>query len=360
MRTKKLLGLNEKELYKEYSNNCRCNYPGCECKAINSHTYPQSYLRKFASSNFLYATDIESIVSTMFFKSYNVDFVNKVSVKRAGAKPLFCSKHDSDIFRVIESDEEVDLDNYLLLFLYRVFIYDYVLEKAVKVPSVQTQILKDKDYAKKLSEQDEDSYLFISNEIKKILDKDYSFRSYELLKVKLDRVITQRLENRINSLREEFVLKYFKINKKLDFAASGTMHFKASQVNTISNNPIPSIYALVPDKKNDCAYFTILFTLEEKENMDVLISRLEKEYEEYITGINDVFIKDMEFVLLDASQNVLINEILYEKLKEDHKLENLKKVYHLLNYARNKLIIDSDRIKLRDEAYELLKGIEIV
>ena len=178
MRTKKLLGLNEKELYKEYSNNCRCNYPGCECKAINSHTYPQSYLRKFASSNFLYATDIESIVSTMFFKSYNVDFVNKVSVKRAGAKPLFCSKHDSDIFRVIESDEEVDLDNYLLLFLYRVFIYDYVLEKAVKVPSVQTQILKDKDYAKKLSEQDEDSYLFISNEIKKILDKDYSFRSY--------------------------------------------------------------------------------------------------------------------------------------------------------------------------------------
>ena len=94
--------------------------------------------------------------------------------------------------------------------------------------------------------------------------------------------------------------------------------------------------------------------------MDVLISRLEKEYEEYITGINDVFIKDMEFVLLDASQNVLINEILYEKLKEDHKLENLKKVYHLLNYARNKLIIDSDRIKLRDEAYELLKGIEIV
>lgn len=322
---KKFLELNEKELYNKSLKLCKCNYPGCKNQAINSHTYPQSYLKKFTKNIFLYATDIELVASKLYSPPCDLNLVSKMSIKKAGAKPLFCSTHDSDVFREIESNEEIDVENYLFLFLYRAFIYDYVMEKNTKNPIVPTQILKDKDYAKKISEKDEKLYLFNRKIVQHVLRSDYDFDCYEVLKNKLDTIIIENSGNskkRMNLVNERFGLRYFKIDKRLDFMASGTMTFRHPQVKPLKEECLPSIYALVPDKSNRFAYFSILFPLEEKESMEFLYGKLEKEYNKYQRGMNNEFIKDIEFLLLDASQNILLNEKLYEKLKKGWWIRN--------------------------------------
>ena len=45
------LKLNETDYYEENKSGTLCHYPGCCEKAIESHTYPKSFLRRIADGN---------------------------------------------------------------------------------------------------------------------------------------------------------------------------------------------------------------------------------------------------------------------------------------------------------------------
>lgn len=51
--------LNEIDYYQENKAGTLCHYPNCGKKAINSHTYPKSFLRRISKGNKVYTTDIK-------------------------------------------------------------------------------------------------------------------------------------------------------------------------------------------------------------------------------------------------------------------------------------------------------------
>lgn len=95
-----------------------CMSPGCTDEAINSHLLQQhGVLSHVAESGHLYELGFED-----FFKWHDKGpaKIRKVGLKQAISYPLFCNKHDTEIFAPIEG-AKIDFDDYRsqLLFSYR-------------------------------------------------------------------------------------------------------------------------------------------------------------------------------------------------------------------------------------------------
>lgn len=241
------LKLNESDLYDKNIENTICHFPNCKNLAIGSHTYPKSFLKKFSDNNTVFSTDIKHIVENVY-ESTAFETVRKTNIKHSGVQPLFCSYHDTEVFKCIELPKvNVDLETYICLFLYRAFIYDYQIESTVHNPNVSRQINSEKHYSKKISDFDAQSYLleqFIANSIIK-LNNDFS--SYNKLKQKFDNIFISNDLPNSEKFKEQFSLVYYDLGFVPEFLASGTMH------RTLDNNnperPLPSIFAIVPDKR---------------------------------------------------------------------------------------------------------------
>jgi hypothetical protein len=85
-----------------------CVYPGCSQKPISSHLVPENILR----SNFgTYCKEYRMSDNAMVMQ------FAKTGVGKAGSLPVFCSKHDNDIFREIDT-LEIDFSSKRQLFLF--------------------------------------------------------------------------------------------------------------------------------------------------------------------------------------------------------------------------------------------------
>lgn len=96
----------------------QCMCPTCTEQAINSHLLQRhGILDNVVEQGHLYELKIED-----YFKWHTNDPVcfKKVGLQQAISYPLFCSKHDTELFRSIEG-ETIDFDDYVsqLLFSYR-------------------------------------------------------------------------------------------------------------------------------------------------------------------------------------------------------------------------------------------------
>lgn len=81
---------------KAYSTAIKCNYPGCNCKAINSHVMQKSrYVKSIAENGNLFML---------------------LSTKQAMSLPIYCEdrQHDQKLFQAIEQ-KEMNLDSFLRL-----------------------------------------------------------------------------------------------------------------------------------------------------------------------------------------------------------------------------------------------------
>lgn len=112
----------EKELAKQESfidkQKWECMCPGCCERAINSHLLQRNgILNHIAKNGHLYEIRRED-----FFKWHTNGPVKikKIGIQQALSFPLFCSKHDTEIYKPIE-ESVVDFDDYKsqLLFSYR-------------------------------------------------------------------------------------------------------------------------------------------------------------------------------------------------------------------------------------------------
>ena len=88
-----------------------------------------------------------------------------------------------------------------------------------------------------------------------------------------------------------------------------------------------------------------------------LIECLDNKYKEYENNQSNSFIKIVEFLLLESSQNIIMTEKLYNSLSEEEK-EIFEKVYYYLVIAR--LFGGEESKCIKDEAYRLLTEISLI
>ncbi len=152
-------------------------------------------------------------------------------------------------------------------------------------------------------------------------------------------------------------MKFYEIRNTSNFLACGCQFYYAPTYKGSTIPKLPSIYALVPNKKGDATYFAILIPKVEKHNMIPLIKCLDYEYKKYENNQSNRFIKSVEFLLLESAQNIIMTEELYNRFSEKEK-EIFETVYYYLVIARHYGGEESKCIK--DKAYRLLTEISLI
>ncbi|HEM3615023.1 TPA: hypothetical protein U1C23_001897 [Streptococcus suis] len=348
------LKLNETDYYKENKSGTLCHFPQCKEKAIGSHTYPKSVLKKISKGNEVYSTDIQHIVGNSYDKGVP-DLVRKTNIKNSGVQPLFCYKHDTSVFKAVElQNYTTNIETYLCLFLYRSFIYDFQLESEVHNPSVNRKIYTKKDYSNMISKKDELKYLFNQGLATKLIEQNSSFQNYVVLKHKFDSIFSETDTPNYTDFCKHFVLKYFDLGFLPEFFASGSMFFSMDPQRL--ENPLQSIYAIIPDKSLQTAYFCILMPNESVDSMKVVIENLENLYNKYDKR---EFYKHIEFLLLDASQNIIMTETLYNTLQINGDYLMLVKACISLVLTRLPICPYPNEL-LKRYSYKLLESIDLI
>ena len=98
----------------------KCLAEGCEENSINSHYLQRNgILNSIAENGHLVEIKLADIFK--FEKNKIPISFNQIGIKKAFSKPLFCVKHDSEIFNEIEK-KQIDFDSYktFILLSYRV------------------------------------------------------------------------------------------------------------------------------------------------------------------------------------------------------------------------------------------------
>jgi hypothetical protein len=347
------LKLNESDLYDKNIENTICHFPNCKNLAIGSHTYPKSFLKKFSGDNTVFATDIKHIVENVY-ESKALETVKKTNIKHSGVKPLFCSSHDTEVFKRIELPQEnVDLETYICLFLYRAFIYDYQIESAFHNPSLSRKLNSEKAYSKKISKNEYLNYFAEQFLVTNIIKMNNDFNSYDILKQKFDNIFISNASPKFENFKEQFSLVFYDLGFVPEFLASGTMYLTLDKEK--KDSPLESIFAIVPDKTFKTSYFSILTPKESLDSINTALDNLKNEYYNH----KQVFIKSVEFILLDASQNIIMNSSLYEELKSTGKDKILEKINYALVIAR--LQNNSEYTSaFKEYAWNLLQEISLI
>lgn len=345
---KKFLGLNEKSRFEKHLKKSTCNFLNCKAYAINSHSYPMSFLRKNPP---IYCIDMIKESKSVVDENIR-GFITKKSIKNSGVLPLFCRNHDQNVFSRIENkNQSVDIQTYLYLYSYRFFIYDYYMESYAR-ETIKPENDLDENLIKKLEKGELHNYVMSMNIVAKILNNQYNIENLNIVKEKFDRIFCKQKEPTSSDFQESFNLKYYELNITSDFFASGIMHFKSGDSNNDSK-PLVSIFSLIPDLAAEKFYFTIVTPKEEMKNINPLIDYLNSEYEKYQRKEENDFLYLVVFLLLDASQNIFLTDNLYSE-KIVNKLEEL---YSLLVYARIERELS---IKVRLHVYEEIKNLKII
>lgn len=104
------------KLQKKSLKNWKCQCPGCKETAINSHLLQRHGVLDNASSSHRYREVKYRYPVYWFTEKDNYEF-KSVGITEAISYPVFCKKHDSDLFHSIEI-KKPDLDNYNNQLLY--------------------------------------------------------------------------------------------------------------------------------------------------------------------------------------------------------------------------------------------------
>lgn len=96
-----------------YATEVRCNYPGCNCKAINSHIMQRSRYVKSIAEEGLVLQITDEHLQLLMDGDENGNLFKLLSTKQAMSLPIFCDdrRHDQKLFKNIEQ-KEIDLDSY--------------------------------------------------------------------------------------------------------------------------------------------------------------------------------------------------------------------------------------------------------
>lgn len=267
----------------------KCIVDDCNSMTISSHLLQKNgILNRISYENHLYEIGINP------FKTPTFNF-EKIGINKALTFPGFCNKHDTEIFRQIET-ESIDFDNYRtnLLFSYRILVNE-LRKKEILIDwfkanignrELQTHITP--DYFQRLKESI-NGYQMALNDGKYYLNyfnsdiyqntKSFSFMTFEL----------------------PFV----------EICASGVFNYENSfEIASIpESEPLTDIYFnLLPMDNKSVVIFGVLTEMKSK-CWDYL--------EDFKKGSKDLSLKKVGDLLLTNVENWLCSKSVYESLKSN-------------------------------------------
>ncbi len=268
-----------------------CFLTNCDNKSINSHLLQKNgILNRIATNNHLYQFGINHY-------KHNLFCFEKIGINKAFTFPGFCNKHDTSLFKEIET-EELDFSLYKtnLLFSYRILANE--LRKK--------EILIDK--FKSILNDFELNLYFDNQYINNLKDNIKGYRQalkdgeYYLIFFNSD----------INSNTRNFTFLTIEL-PLIDFCASGVFTYETTaEINSIpdllKDKPLSDIYFnLLPLKDKSIAIFGFLTEMKEK---------LWGHISEFKDTDKIYSLKKIGDLLLTRVENWVCSESVYRKLKK--------------------------------------------
>lgn len=108
---------------KAYATEVKCNFPGCNCRAINSHVMQRSRYVKSIAEDGLVLQITDEHLQLLLDGDENGNLFKLLSTKQAMSLPIYCEdrKHDQKLFKPIEQKEMVDSYDTFLRLSYRAY-----------------------------------------------------------------------------------------------------------------------------------------------------------------------------------------------------------------------------------------------
>ena len=310
----KLFWLNKKETLRRYRDEASCLFVGCAQPAINSHTYPNSFLKQISEQDDLLVLNLDELYSSSEKVEVAELFVPK-STKKAAVEKLFCGLHDDSVFSPVEKDPlSTEIETYLFLYAYRLFIHEFYLENLVKGEASVPHVHEDTSFYSRFDKSLETSFLFQEKIASHVLDGLSPHRGTVLVKEEFDQVF--RISDAPNgeAFSKFFDLAYFRFDAFPRFLLSGIKTFRMPGQN--GGGILPMIFFVVPSPDFRESFFGIVAPKFERKSFSILTSLFNKEHQKYLEGDSKTFVASMLMMLLDASENIVLTRSLYEQWRD--------------------------------------------
>lgn len=348
----KIFELNKKEALRNYRKEATCLFTGCTQPAINSHTYPNSFLKQISRQEDLLVLNLDELYCSRNEIGVNKLFTTKSS-KKAAVEKLFCSSHDDKIFAPIEkSPLDTDIESYLYLYAYRLFIHEFYLEKIGKGQAFSPQVYEGTSFYPQFNENLKRTYISSEQRVANFLNVLSPHDMTCSVKEEFDRVFQMTNQPNACDFSKFFDLSNFKFEAPPSLLLSGIKTFKMPHQKT--GGELPMVFFIVPTPDFKGSIFGIVSPTSERESFNFLKSEFAKSYKKYKLGISQNFILDVLFMLLDASENWVLTRSLYEQWEKDGSLAKMVKAWFCL--AQGDFYKNSER-HMKEKAWNLIRRV---
>ncbi|WP_433619220.1 hypothetical protein [Paenibacillus cellulositrophicus] len=286
----------EKVLTKAKRNhNYICLYPGCEERAISSHSIQKNrFLDKLSSNGHVFQVDI-NLKSKVAF----IDLKEKGTRQDASTFHGFCSEHDSDIFLKIEREDEIfSTPEQFFLFAYRALSQGLFTSQEIYYLNVIAARIKP---------------LLVKTPLfhKQVMEKRYIRESFQKYKDLFDQML-------LTSDFEKLETVNFTLHKKADVAISScfTLPFDIFG-EALSHKEEPKKIMLTVCSENEKTFILISWLKSESHYFQPFKAQLALLDEEHVT----MFVNN---IIPMYCENYFISSRLWESFSQDAKEEFLK------------------------------------
>jgi hypothetical protein len=277
----------------------KCFVDNCNSKTISSHLLQKNgILNRISYENHLYEIGINP------FNTPNFNF-QRIGINRALTFPGFCNKHDTEIFKEIET-ETIDFKNYRtnLLFSYRILVNE-LRKKEILIDWFESNI------------KNKDLHIHIAPDYFRRLNG--SIKGYKMA-LNDGKYYLNNFNSDIYQHTQNFSFMTFEL-PFVEICASGVFNYENSiEIASIpENQPLTDIYFnLLPMDNKSVVIFGVLTEMKNK---------CWTYLEDFKNSKKDISLKKVGDLLLTNVENWLCSKSVYEclKSKETEIVEEMKK-----------------------------------
>lgn len=292
--------------------------------AIHSHSiWKSGILKLIAKDNQVYWINPNDRFEIFGDKK---ELFSSVIIKNATVYRGFCNTHDDNLFKEIEKDEiYVESPIQKFLYSYRAFSNQHVQDTL----STEAYKLFEEEATKlfRINQLNGKEIMTIQNMVKNIKERsERGKRIFTNTSKEFHNIFRLIEENKDNTIEidKKFILKSYKINKKIECACSGISDpLLDTKGNSIIRNNTGFLFINLFPQDESTSYFTVgLMKSDEKSYSDIL-NFLDQEYKNYELGTENTFLLAVQNLVVNGSENIVLSPELYYKMKEDASLSNL-------------------------------------
>lgn len=251
-----------------------------------------------------------------------------------------------------KSPLDTDIESYLYLYAYRLFIHEFYLEKIGKGQAFSPQVYEGTSFYPQFNENLKRTYISSEQRVANFLNVLSPHDMTCSVKEEFDRVFQMTNQPNACDFSKFFDLSNFKFEAPPSLLLSGIKTFKMPHQKT--GGELPMVFFIVPTPDFKGSIFGIVSPTSERESFNFLKSEFAKSYKKYKLGISQNFILDVLFMLLDASENWVLTRSLYEQWEKDGSLAKMVKAWFCL--AQGDFYKNSER-HMKEKAWNLIRRV---